>query len=161
VVKGYSWHSTRSARLSIPSAAPPSPIAIADFCRSFDPEQARLAPERGATSVPLVDILLNAPFSYNAWERNRTNVRRGKRCSCSLLTISCVLVVNLTQTARGRYRAALPSPDTLPTLPRIPHDPTRSLPSYLCYNQTLQRCRSHPFSPDYRNFPSSVRSHIQ
>lgn len=37
----------RSARLTINDAAPPRPAYILDFCRYFNPDQARMAPDRG------------------------------------------------------------------------------------------------------------------
>jgi len=37
----------RSARLTVNDAAHPRPAYILDFCRYFNPEQARMAPDRG------------------------------------------------------------------------------------------------------------------
>ena len=44
----------RSARLTINGAVPPSPAYILDFCRYFNPEQARMAPNRGERPVPVL-----------------------------------------------------------------------------------------------------------
>ena len=43
----YFIHWQRSARLSSTAAPPPQRSAVETFCRTFDPAQARLAPERG------------------------------------------------------------------------------------------------------------------
>ena len=40
-------------------AAPPRPACILDFCRYFDPEQARMAPDRGEWSV---FVLIHSPI---------------------------------------------------------------------------------------------------